>query len=127
MWFDSDLWEYQTCPDCGYWWNITVKPQKEVKLHLYAAQPWMNHIAVRCPECRHKFRLFAMKRGAYRRLLKGKAGRVGKRFASAKVVADFERQFGINTVKPRLLTPRQEKVVAFYREMLDREHPDPEE
>jgi len=123
MWlFGENVWEYQTCPDCGYWGSILTDSKKHVTICLYVAQPWMNNIRIRCPECGHKQRIFALKRGAYRRLLKAKARRVGKKFAPDKVIKDFEEYFGVNAVKPKELNAREEKLLAYYRTVLDKGH-----
>jgi hypothetical protein len=116
--------DIEVCPVCETPVDLLSGPSKTVVIRRYTVQPWMDHITIRCTECGNRWRKFAIRRGRHKRLKQANVQIVRKRFAAPEVVADFEKQFNITGLKSRTLTQREERLVAFYRYVIEREHPE---
>lgn len=90
-------------------------------IHLFTGQPWFSFAEAICPYCHNHSQYFFGPDYAdwIQRLQKLKCGVLSQEFASDELIKEWEKMYGVRSMKEHKLTPRMELELAHLHQVLE--------
>ena len=109
------------CQRCGV--VVHLDPAVAV-MYLFLKQPWVSYWMVICPRCHQPMRCFIRDNLQWEHewAERNDIGIITEDFPSADELSGFEACYGLNALAEHELTPYEEKEVAFFEWILNRDH-----
>lgn len=107
-----------TCTNCKKTYKLT---EKNTHLANFVYQPWFNYCRTRCPGCTWEQLLFVKAESFNHLHGQGIPVRSTLFFADEELVVSYSNTFGLKRIQARELTPHEEREVAFFAYLLERQ------